>query len=156
MTNKEFWKKLDRAVDGFESNESDISIKSMEIVNLLKKAYDERLSIVIACTYEPGDNATAHQLYVAMGDIGRVYLFYSSKRKAREFAGSNGYGEVPVRAIFSHIFYRKEAIGIAFNVEESKCMITKEFLELGFAGENIEKPKDFVESRKGGWRPGDS
>jgi len=154
MTNKEFWNKLDMAVDGFEANGSDISMKSMEIVNLIKKAYDERLNIIIACTYEPGDDSTAHHLYTEVGNIGRIYLFYSSKRKARELSGSDGYGEASVRAIFNNIFCRREAMGIAFNAVQGNCMIMKRYLDLGFAGEDIEKPESFIESRKGGWRPG--
>lgn len=153
MTKKEFWSKLDSLVSSFETSEADLSMKSMEIVNLLKRAYDANLQIIIACRYDSARVGTAHHIYVPADPLGlgRIYLFYTTKRKAKEIAGTFEYGEASIRPILDNIFHRKETAGIAFNSQTDGCVIMKQFLDWGFAGVNIEKPKDFMESTPGGW-----
>ena len=153
MTKKEFWNKLDSLVENFDTSEADISMKSMEIVNLLKRAYDANLPIIIACRYDSTHAGTAHHIYVPADPLGmgRIYLFYTTKKKAKEVAAPFEYGEASIRPILDNLFHRKETAGIAFNSHTNGCVIMKQFLDWGFAGENIEKPKDFMDSRPGGW-----
>ena len=156
MTNEEFWGKLDKLVLGFESNPADLTTKSMEVVDLLKKAFDEKLNIMIACEFEPGSDSCAHHSFIPTG-FGRMYMFYSSREQAQRLSDPDHYAEAPLKAIFNNLFNRPEAVAIGFNGNSNNkndsCVILGPYLELGFMGKSMEKPKNFVASRPGGWSP---
>ena len=151
MTKHRFWKELDALTDNFDESETSRCEKLFKISLLLKQAYDEDLSIIMKCVFDPFRPGCAHQQFVETEE-GRVYIFYTSNKKARANAYMDEYCEASLRDVINNIFNRDEACGIAFEDGENNIFIPLDCLGMFFTGE-IPKPEDFVESKVGGWNP---
>ena len=151
MTKYRFWKELDRLVAAFHTSDLFRTEKLIEFSVLLKHAYDDDLSVVIKCELDPLRPGMAHHLFVPT-EMGRLYMFYTSMKAARNSNSSEEYCEASAKDIMNNIFNREEKAAIAFDNGNDSVVIPMECLRMVFSGD-MPKPDEFVSSRPGGWKP---
>jgi len=114
MTKYRFWKELDRLVAAVSTSDLSLTEKLIELSVLLKHAYDDDLSVVIKCELDPLRLGMAHHLFVPT-EMGRLYMFYTSMKAARNSNSPEDYCEASAKDILNNIFNREETVAIAFD-----------------------------------------
>lgn len=130
MNKKEFWKKMDVAIDN-----PNVMMATMEMAALLKQAYMDNMGILAQIFYSRERPGIGFQAYIG-SQTERFLICYTSKEQAKKGQAKNDtwggdWCELNVKEVINNLFRKPVIVGLVFNCadEDRMFIVPKEILQ---------------------------
>lgn len=125
MNKKEFWKKMDVAIDN-----PNVMMTTMEIAALLKQAYMDNLSILAQVFYSLESPGIGFQAYLG-SQTERFLICYTSKEQAKKENRGGDWSEINVKDVINNLFRKPAIVELVFNCadEDRMFIVPKEIIQ---------------------------
>ena len=133
MNKREFWKKMDAAIDN-----PNLMMATMEMAVLLKQAYLENLSILAQVFYSAERPGIGFQAYIGR-QTERFLICYTSEEQAKKEMRGGDWNELNVKDVINNLFQKAVIVGLVFNcADEDRMFIVPKKLLREMIPENIQ------------------